>query len=189
VTLQIFPSEPGDDIALMARVVSGDRVASQAVVQRLQARVQRISRALLRNDSDAKDASQLSLVEILRSAHTFRGESSLERWTDRIAQRTTLRWAASERRKRGTQLFPECEPTTSPHGGSQVFASECLNALSEPQRTALLLRCGFEYSVEEIAELTAVSPNTVKDRLQRSRAILRPLLQQGSLTDLTAAGA
>ena len=71
MTLQIFSSEPGDDIALMTRVVSGDRVASQALVERLQARVQRVSRALLRNESDAKDASQLSLV-------SMRANSSLD---------------------------------------------------------------------------------------------------------------
>lgn len=173
------------DVALMNRAAAGDRSARESVVQRLHARVQRLSRALLRNVNDAKDASQLSLVEILRSAHTFRGDSSLERWADRIVARTTIRFAASERRKRGIELYQEHEPIDNQRSSSQVFVNECLSALSEPQRTTLLLRCYFEYSVEEIAVLTEVSPNTVKDRLQRGRAILRPLLRQGTVAELT----
>jgi RNA polymerase sigma factor (sigma-70 family) len=173
----------------MNNVAAGDRAARQEVVLRLQVRVQRLSRALLRNVNDAKDASQLSLVEILRSAHTFRGDSSLERWADRIVARTTLRFAAGERRKRGVELFPEQEPAASQDSSAQLFVNECLAVLSETQRTALLLRCRFEYSVEEIARLTRVSPNTVKDRLQRSRALLRPLLSEGRLSELTIAGA
>ena len=30
-------------------------------------------------------------------------------------------------------------------------------------------RAGFEYSIDEIADLTGISPNTVKDRLLRGR--------------------
>jgi DNA-directed RNA polymerase specialized sigma24 family protein len=37
----------------------------------------------------------------------------------------------------------------------------------------LILRHGLEYSVEEIAEMFGISPNTVKDRLLRGRSALR----------------
>jgi RNA polymerase sigma factor (sigma-70 family) len=52
-----------------------------------------------------------------------------------------------------------------------------LNRLSEPQRTTLILRACFEYSVDEIATLTNCSRNTVKDRLTRARQMLRALIR------------
>lgn len=178
---------PAEDIALMASVSSGDREARERVVRRLMQRVQRLCRALIRNASDAGDASQASLVEILRSASTYRGESSIERWADRVAARTALRWVTSERRKRGVPVLTDGEPLIAQSEGQSRLVRECLAVLSEPQRTTLLLRCQFEYSVEEIAELTGVSPNTVKDRLLRSRGLLRRLLREELSLELTPA--
>jgi RNA polymerase sigma factor (sigma-70 family) len=48
-----------------------------------------------------------------------------------------------------------------------------LAELPEARRTALVLRHVLEYSVNEIAELTATSPNTVKDRLLQARRQVR----------------
>jgi DNA-directed RNA polymerase specialized sigma24 family protein len=43
---------------------------------------------------------------------------------------------------------------------------------------ALVLRHVLGYSVEEIAELTEVSPNTVKDRLVQAREQVRKTLRR-----------
>jgi RNA polymerase sigma factor (sigma-70 family) len=57
--------------------------------------------------------------------------------------------------------------------GAALDAHRYLEALSEPQRTALVLRHVMECSIEEIAEETNVSVNTVKDRLVRALARIR----------------
>jgi RNA polymerase sigma-70 factor (ECF subfamily) len=62
-----------------------------------------------------------------------------------------------------------------------VLVRQYLDRLSEPQCTVLLLRHGFGYSIEEIAEITEVSPNTVKDRLLRARATIRRLMRRERL--------
>lgn len=164
------------DLALMRGVVDRDHRSRQDLMRRLLPRAQRLCQALLRNGADAKDASQSALLQVLRSAHTYRGECSIEHWSDRIVTRTALRWVAAERRSRQEQL---ADDTNAEHGASQprVLLRECLNRLPEPQRTTLLLRAGFEYSIEEIANLTDVSPNTVKDRLTRARQTLRALVR------------
>jgi RNA polymerase sigma-70 factor (ECF subfamily) len=71
------------------------------------------------------------------------------------------------------------------HGSSDpsVIVREYLDRLSEPARTVLVLRHGFEYSIEEIAELTGVSPNTVKDRLLRAREAIRRIVRREQLLD------
>ncbi|MDQ2642985.1 MAG: RNA polymerase sigma factor [Myxococcota bacterium] len=167
-----------DDVRFMALVAAGDSEAQRALVRRLLRRIQRLCRALLRNQHDAEDAAQLSVLEVLKSARNYRGESSLERWTDRITVRTTLRAAASERRAHGAPLEGEVGVT---HGNIEhsLLAGECLDRLSERQRSVLILRHGLEYSIEEIAELFGISPNTVKDRLLRGRSALRRELQRG----------
>lgn len=173
------------DVLLMRAVADGDARARRELVQRLLPRAQRLCQALLRNATDAKDASQNGLLQVLRSAHTFRGECGVDHWADRIVTRTALRWIAAERR---TRHEPPVEELVGEGGAGQprVLLRECLSHLSEVQRTTLLLRAGFEYSVDEIADLTDVSPNTVKDRLTRARQVLRALVRT---PEVSASGA
>jgi RNA polymerase sigma-70 factor (ECF subfamily) len=161
-----------DDVELLARVARGDADAQRQVARRLLRRVERVCRALLRNSEEALDARQLSLLEILKSAHTFRGEGTLERWADRITVRTALRAAASERRAHQApiDLAPD---TTRPTADTTLLARQYLDLISERQRRVVVLRHSLEYSIEEIAEITGISKNAVKDRLLRARGSLR----------------
>ncbi|MCA9695062.1 MAG: hypothetical protein KC636_36115, partial [Myxococcales bacterium] len=82
-------SDPrGEDRALMELVAQEHPLAREQLVRRLLSRVRRATRALLRDPADADDATQLCLIELLRSAASFRGEGSLEAWSDRIVVRT-----------------------------------------------------------------------------------------------------
>jgi RNA polymerase sigma-70 factor (ECF subfamily) len=161
-----------DDIELMAQVARGDAAAQRTLVRRLLRRIERVCRALLRNRYDADDAVQLSVLEILKSAGNYRGESSLERWVDRITARTALRAVASERRAHRPPIDEEerIAPANAEHS---LLARQYLDRLSDRQRSVLILRHGLEYSVDEIAEIAGISPNTVKDRLLRGRSALR----------------
>jgi RNA polymerase sigma-70 factor (ECF subfamily) len=175
-----------DDIELMVQVARGEPAAQRVLVRRLLRRIERVCRALLRNRVDAEDAAQLSVIEILKSARNFRGESSLERWSDRITARTALRAVASERRAHRPPF--EEEPRVT-HGTAEysLLAQEYLDQLSERQRSVLILRHGLEYSVEEIAEIAGISPNSVKDRLLRGRSELRRLVRRDQVVQLPRA--
>lgn len=173
-------SGEADDIELMGRVARGDADAQRQVVRRLLRRVEGLCRAVLRRSEEALDARQLSILEILRSAHTFRGASTLERWADRITVRTALRVAASERRARRAPVDIERD-TTHPTSESVLLARQYLHGISERQRMVVLMRHGLEYSIEEIAEVTGISQNAVKDRLLRGRAIMRRICRRDQL--------
>ena len=97
----------------MQLVAAGDPRARNMVAMRLCDRVRRIERALLTGRADADDATQDALVAILRSAANYRGESSRERWADRIAARTGLRFRARER-SRSTESETDV-PTSDAH--------------------------------------------------------------------------
>jgi RNA polymerase sigma-70 factor (ECF subfamily) len=55
---------------------------------------------------------------------------------------------------------------------------EYLAELPEARRVTLVLRHVMDYSIEEIAELTSTSQNTVKDRLLHARAQMRRLIRR-----------
>lgn len=178
------PPPVQSDLDLMAAVTVHDPQAERRLVERLAARVSRLARLLCGGAADADDAAQLSLLQILKSAGTFRLEMSLERWADRITARTTLRLAGRERQRRRL-LARWLPPDMLPWGRrTQTASSEplgldgVLRQLTRERRQALVLRHALEYSVEEIADLTGAPVGTVKDRLVAGRKQLRALLEQ-----------
>jgi len=127
-------------------------------------------------------------MEILKSAQGYRAESSIEHWADRIAVRTALRFARerrvwSVRTDAAAQVDalaaePEAEPVASElpqHIG--IY----LARLPEARRTALVLKHAMGYTLDEIAELTSTSVNTVKDRLLQAREQVRRMVRRDSL--------
>jgi len=177
-------TRPQSDVALMSAVAEQDAAAQAALVERLSARVLRVSRLLCRSQADAEDAAQLALLEILRSAERFRVEASLERWADRITARTALR--VNKRERQRAQLlerwlspghFPWGTPLHT-SGNASLGVDAYLERLAPKRREAFILRHALEYSVEEIAELTGAPPGTVKDRLVNARKQLRRMLDR-----------
>jgi RNA polymerase sigma-70 factor (ECF subfamily) len=169
----------------MTQVAASDPAACRTLAKRLVGRVHRVSKSILRSGADADDATQQSLIEILASAKSYRGDSSLERWSDRIVVRTSLRFARS-RQKIGAREEDDTALENAPLEASDNSLSEeaprhvkaYLEQLPDAQRDALVLRHVLGYSIPEIAEMTEVSPNTVKDRLLRGSREMRKLIRR-----------
>jgi RNA polymerase sigma-70 factor, ECF subfamily len=178
------PPTPEPDLALMAAVAARDSAAQQHLVKRLAGRTSRLTRFLCASQADADDATQLALMEILKSADGFRTAMSLEHWADRITVRTALRMRRRERAHRSL-LERWLVPGSLPWGSRGDFATsegagleKMLARLSVERRQAFVLRHALEYSVEEIAELTSAPLGTVKDRLVLARRQLRDMLKR-----------
>lgn len=178
------PPEAEPDLALMTRVARRDPLAERELVERLWGRVHRLARLLAGGGVDTDDATQVALMEILKSAAGFRVATSLERWADRIVVRTARRLVRREYKRRSL-LARWSIPGALPWGRSgQSFDLEplgleaFLDRLSPDRREALVLRHALDYSVEEIAELTGAKLGTVKDRLVAARKQLRQSLER-----------
>jgi RNA polymerase sigma-70 factor (ECF subfamily) len=177
-----------EEDAELAQSATSSAVAREVLARRLEPRVRKLAAALLRRNSssDADDATQLALLEILRAAPSYRGDSKLEAWADRIAVRTTIRFAR-ERRLAAVRTAPDVDLDELPQRTRtyERLAEELarpildyLDELPEARRTALVLRHAMGYSVEEIAELTGASVNTVKDRLLQGREQIRKMVRR-----------
>ena len=175
-----LPAEPpATDILLMNAVAVSDPSAQTRLVERLAARVRRLTQLLCRPGADADDAAQTALIEILASARTFRDATNLEGWADRITARVVGHMRRRERlhaRLIARWLSPGTLPWGSPGATAPSDDSACdaiLLSLSDARRIAFVLRHVVGCSVEEIAELTGAPPGTVKDRLVAARRELR----------------
>jgi RNA polymerase sigma-70 factor (ECF subfamily) len=178
-------AKPKDHLELVSLAAAGDAQARRELVLRLQGRVRSVALAILGNAHDAEDAMQAIMVEVLASTGGYRGDNLLA-WADRIAARTAMRHAR-QRRVRAAQ----CETSgdledLSLSSTAQSFPEhdiprpliEYLAELPEARRVTLVLRHVMDYSIEEIAELTSTSQNTVKDRLLHARAQMRRLIRR-----------
>jgi RNA polymerase sigma-70 factor, ECF subfamily len=174
------------DLGLMRLVAGGDSHAQRVLAHRLAPRVQRVARRLLANTADADDAAQVALMEILRSAASYREEASIERWADRIAVRTALRQARDQRKRRFFLAQQAESDDLHVHGSDSDVArehtprrlEEYLSELPQPRREALVLKHALGYTTEEIAELTDKPVGTVKDRLVAARKQIRRLIMR-----------
>lgn len=172
---------PNGDCELTLAVAAGDRTAQRELVERLMNRVRATARYLTGGHADAEDYAQLSLVEILRSARSFRGDSTLESWADRIVVRTAMRHIKQKRwrsryltvdsQKEGVAFTSAEEDMARRRVKARMAA--LFGRLKPKQRAVVTMRLVLGYSISEIAEATGVSPNTVRYRLNTGRAKLR----------------
>lgn len=174
----------------MAAVAAKQPAAQEILLRRVHGRVRRLARCLCAGDADADDVAQQSMLELLRSAGTFRFETSLERWVDRITIRCALRALRRERRRQGL-LARWLSPGRLPWGSEMrvtmddpMGLEQTIARLPYDRREVMLLRHGLGYGVDEIAELTNTPRGTVKDRLVAGKKQLRKWLRE----ELTSRG-
>lgn len=170
-----------NDTDLARAAAEGNPAAKRALVERLVNRVRSTTRYLAGGHADAEDFAQLSFVEILQSAGSFRGESPLEAWADRITVRTTMRYV-KQQRWRSQYLTYDSEQQGTDHASAEDDVdrqrvmrrmSELFGDLKPKQRAVVTMRLVMGYSIAEIAEATGANPNTVRYRLNTGRKKLR----------------
>lgn len=168
-----------EDVRLMQLAAQGDPRARNMVAMRLCARVRRVARGLLADPAAADDATQDSLIEILRAAGSYRGEASLERWADRIAVRTGLR---SKRGPRRTFVPPQdltADATDSALSDRLPRPlTDYLGELPIEERRTLFLKHALGYTVPEIASATETAQSTVKFRLSNALSRVRKSIRR-----------
>lgn len=169
------------DTMLVQSAARGDATAQRELLQRALPIARRTAGFFVRRPHDLDDAVQATLLAVLKSAPRFEGRSSLRTWVARIATRTTLRLARKQHSLVLTEGLDGLVSTEQASSGNDRLprnVSVYVNELPEPQRAAIVLRYGMDLSIDDIAEVTQSSPNTVKYRLKEALAKLRRLIRQ-----------
>ncbi|HEX5659483.1 MAG TPA: sigma-70 family RNA polymerase sigma factor [Polyangiales bacterium] len=163
------------ELELVAAIARGEREAARTLATRMASRVERVSRALLGGSLDARDAALHALTELLRSHANYRGKLRLERWADRVAALSVMRYghAVSRRDAEQSVVLPSAES-----GSAARTFEQYIGMLSAPSRQFLLLRHALGFSVAELADVMQCSQQSARERLLTARRELRSLVRR-----------
>jgi RNA polymerase sigma-70 factor (ECF subfamily) len=168
---------------LVKRAKDGDRQALATLCERHAERVERLSRHLLGDNEDARDAAQEALAKVCVRLPQFRGESRFSTWLHRLVV-NTCRDVAQRQRLRRCEELPE-DARAAPDGDparaaalSELRAelSASLAGLPGRQAEVVVLKDAFDLSFEEISALEGMPVGTAKCYAHRARARLRSRL-------------
>lgn len=151
--------------------------------------LRRYAWALLRDHEAADDLVQDTLERAISRWGQRRQEGDLRAWLFTI-QRNLFLNGLRQRKARGTQVSEEALNDvqafgTNPesHAGLRDVLTG-LDALSEEQRSLLLLVGVEDLSYEQAAKVLGIPLGTVMSRLSRARARLREFMESGRSTAL-----
>jgi|SRR2546425_730572 len=174
--------EHGDEAALVARALAGDRAAFGVLAERYAAPARRVARAVLDDPDDADDAAQDALLAALVKLQQYDPRRPFGPWLMRIVAN-----AATDRRRRRTVRRAEPLDPNATVGGPRPDVQteqralaqrlrEALAELPERRRVAVVLFDVEGYSHAEIAEILGVAEGTVRSEVFHARRRLRVLL-------------
>ena len=180
---------------LLQKAQQGDAEAFTSLCAPFEGLVYRHCFQLLRNEADAQDAAQETMLRAWRSLRAFRGGSSIATWLFRIAHNVCLDFLRRPRaRLERTSLEalrdegfepPDSQPTPESAyltASEQARLREAIAALPPQQQALLSLRYGDGMAYEQLAEALHMAPGTVKSSLSRARDKLRALLTKSDAT-------
>jgi RNA polymerase sigma-70 factor (ECF subfamily) len=154
------------------------------VVDQLQA-LRRYARSLARDESDAEDLVQQTLVHAYVKRGTFRTGGNLRAWLFSILHNTFVsewrRRVSEARRVRDSSAFEDYELPNQEHAVRLKQLRAAFFELPEDQRAALHLVAIEGLSYAEAAAALDVPAGTLMSRLARARAALRDYEQARAL--------
>ncbi len=199
------------DVQLMLRVKRGDKSAFTELVGIYQDRLIGVLAHVLENREGAEDLAQEVFLRVYRARHTYVPTARFSTWLFRIAnnlaknlrrdtaRRREIALNASESGPLGSQSHVTLLADKSGLMPTRISESHEMNsvvqaaleALTESQRTAVVLNKFEEMSYTEIATALELTPSAVKSLLTRAREALRerlePYVQRGVLRSFQSA--
>jgi len=178
-------TEQPTDASLIESVRQGDDAALSTLLARHAPTVMRFAMKMCRNDADAEDVLQDTLLAAARGVRDLRGGAAVSTWLYTVARSYCIK-----KRRRGkhapealVQLdAPESAELAAPsHEPDDVAAQHEIGAaleraiaqLDDSAREVIVLRDVEGLSAAEAAHVLGVSVEAVKSRLHRARADLR----------------
>ncbi len=156
--------------AMQARDADETRLAFEAFLPESGPLAFRIARSVLRNDADAEDVAQESLLRAYRKLDRLRDRTRFRAWLVRITYRLALDRARARKRSQEREALwvrETARSSVAPGAGGdfQAQLEKAVEELPEKLRIVLLLAAMEGHTMEEIAALLDVPPGTVKSRL------------------------
>ncbi len=186
-----------DDNILLEGLRNGSPEAVEALFDRFHGKIYGLAMSILKNESDAEEATQDVFMTVFRKAFTFKGDSALYSWIYRICVNACLMRLRSRKRSETVSIedylpvFTDGGMHASPVGDwSKEVERKMLDKelgavirkftekLSEKYRVVFVLSDVEGLSNEETAQILGLTVPAVKSRLHRARLYLREQLSR-----------
>lgn len=157
------------DRSQLPAAVSSDRAAAfRKLADRHLDAAYRLARAVLRDPSDAQDATHDAFVQAWRKWSTLRDPERFDQWFDRILVNTCRNRMQRSRRQQTRDISEEMGlAVADPYGQSldRDVVGRAVAKLSADHQIVVALRFYRDLSVEQIAVRLGVPSGTVQSRL------------------------
>ncbi len=184
-----------DDNVLLEELRKGTPQAVEMLFDRFHGKIYSLAMSILKNESDAEEATQDVFLTVVQKAHTFKGNSALYSWIYRICVNTCLMRLRGKRRGE-TVSIEDFMPVFTEDGmhasliddWSKEVERKALDKelgqvihrftgnLSEKYRVVFVLSDIEGLSNDETAQILGLTVPAVKSRLHRARLYLREQL-------------
>lgn len=183
---------PDDDTELVARLRQRETRAFEQLMRRYNRLLFRAARGIVADDAEAQDVVQEAWIKAFLSLDGFRGDSRLSTWLVRIA----IRQALDQQRRLGRLVYWDDEypaedlvaqlhdaadaptPEDEAHRAQMRGQLEqAIDQLPPLYRSVFIMRAVEGVGVDDTAAALQISPDVVKTRFLRARAMLRVRLQ------------
>ena len=179
------PVGAADDRELVRRAQREDKEAFEELIRRHQHRVFAVAGGIVRRREDVEDVAQQVFVKAYFSLKRFDQRAAFSTWLykitvnecwDMLRKRKVrpLVYEADLSEEQARQVISSAEkskdePDISERLEARQRVERLLDGLDERDRLMLILKEVEGFSIEEIAEVLDLNPNTVKVRLFRAR--------------------
>ena len=171
------------DVALLRSISAGDKHAMQTLFACHNVRVFRFLLRFVADRAAAEDLVSEVFLDVWRQAGRFKGRSQVTTWLLAIARYKAL----STLQRRSIEELGEDvgaaieDPQDNPEVMNQnrqtsEILLNCLTQLSPAHREVIDLVYYHEKSIDEVAEITGIPPNTVKTRMFYARKRIAELM-------------
>lgn len=173
---------------LVQMAKAGDTESFEKLIENSKQRAYNIAFRYLRNEEDALDALQESMIKVYRNIQKFHEESQFDTWVYRIVINTcndmlrkSSKWKhvePIEDVRQETIVTKHADQSELPEQAMEQQEQRrtilyCLERLPRDQKEILILRDIQGFTYEEIAILLKCSVGTVKSRISRARTGFR----------------
>lgn len=161
--------------SLIEAACSGNRTAVEQLLAVCQPDLRRFARRTCSTSEDAEDAVQVALWQLHRKIGALKMVEAFATWLFRIVERECYRLfrrRAPADVQIGDSELPDVPAPAVPLD-LRIDLTAAIAALPAPYRTVLILRDVDELTAPETASQLGISPEAVKSRLHRARAMVR----------------
>lgn len=177
-----------NDSEIISRVLNGDQQAYAVLVDRYQNYVFTLTLRMIKNREDAEEVAQDVFIKAYKYLADFRGASKFSTWLYTIVNNTSITFLRKKKLETysldNEKVFEMADSKNSGFSANQVeqkskqaMVHNAIGMLNPDDAEIITLFYKGEQTLDEIAGILGVEPNTAKVRLHRARTRLKEKME------------